>query len=241
LPFWILLLVVVVCTIKILSLSNDPKVIVVGDNSSGSNYLQSDAVYVVAAQKLLATSITNKSKLTVNTNGITQSLKREFPELADVSMSIPLVSNRPVVYIQPAVPSLVLQSTKDSNFAINDTGFVLSQLSSLPSGVPLVIDQSGLSPSPGRQLIPSGTVSFVKTVAYQFGAAHLTISSFVLPAGSPYELDAHLTGKPYAIRFNLENDALTQSGAAIATVQQLGGKVPSDYIDVRVPGRVYYK
>jgi hypothetical protein len=105
----------------------------------------------------------------------------------------------------------------------------------------VVVDQSGLTPRPGRQLLPSSTVGFAQTVAYQLNAAHLVASAFVLPANSPYELDARLEGKPYMIRFNLEADALTQCGAAIATIQQLSGVNPSSYVDVRVPGKVYYK
>jgi hypothetical protein len=239
LPFWILILVAIVCAVKMLTLSTTPKIIVVG-GANNASYVQPDSVYAAAAEKLLASSITNRSKLTVNTNGITESLKREFPELVDVSISIPLVSNRPVVYVQPAQPSLVLQSTS-GNFAVNDTGFVLASLSAIPSNVPTVVDQSGIAPQPGKQLLSGDTVSFISTVLYQFTAAHLTISTFVLPVGNPYELDVHLAGKPYTIRFNLEQDTLTQSGTAIATIQQLGTTIPKDYIDVRVPGRVYYK
>lgn len=239
LPFWLFLIVIFVCAVKMLTLSDNPKVVVVGATDA-SDHLQSDAVYTAATQKLLDSSFTNRCKLTVNTNGITQSLKREFPELIDVSVSVPLVSNRPVVYIQPASQSLVLESTS-GNYSINSTGFVLSRLSSLPAGAPLVVDQSGLIPESGEQLLPSSTVSFVQTVAYQLNAAHLDISTFVLPAGSPYELDARLEGQPYMVRLSLVSDPLTQSGAAIATIEQLGNTKPSSYVDVRVPGRVYYK
>jgi hypothetical protein len=240
LPLWLLLIVIIVCVVKILVLSSSPKIIVVGKSSVTANYTQSNDVYASAAHKLLASSITNHTKLTVNTNGVTQSLKREFPELVDVSMSIPLISNRPVVYVQPAMPTLVLQNGS-SNYALNESGVVLAQLDSLPSGIPTIVDQSGIAPEPGKQVLPSGTVAFVQTVAYQLTAAHLAISTFILPAGSPYELDVRLEGRPYDIRFNLEADSLTQSGAAIATIGQLGSTVPSSYIDVRVPNRVYYK
>jgi len=237
---WVFLAIAIVCAVKVLALSNTPKIVVVGKNSTTAGYLQSDGVYVAATQKLLAGSIMNHTKLTVDPGDVSQGLKREFPELLDVSLNIPLVGNRPVVYIQPAVPSLVLQS-KHGNYLLNGSGDVLTRARSLPSGVPTIVDQSGLAPHPGRQVLPSGTVAFVRTVAYQFSAAHLTISTFVLPAGSPYELDVRLEGRPYVIRYNLEADALTQSGAAIATVDQLGSTTPANYVDVRVPGRVYYK
>lgn len=238
--FWALLIVAVGCAAKVLLLSDNPKVVLVGKTPVTASYMQSDDTYAAAARKILAGSVTSRSKLTVDPNGVAGALKQQFPELLDVSMSIPLVGNRPVLYIQPAPPTIVLETAK-GNYALNKAGVVLSRLHTLPPGVPLVVDQFGLTPRGGEQALPSGTVSFVTTVAYQFVAKHLVISTFVLPADTPYELDARLEGQSYAVRFNLQANALTQSGAALATLHQLGGAVPSQYLDVRVPGRVYYK
>lgn len=240
LSFWLMLAVAIICAVKVLALSSNPKIIVVDSNLASVSYIQTTSVYTAASQKLLESSVTNRSKLTVDTRGISQKIKDEFPELTAVSMSIPLISNRPVIYIQPATPSIVLQSV-EGNYVLNSMGDVLAKTNSLPEGVPLLVDQSGLTPRPGKQVVPSGTISFAQAIEYQFSAAHLTISTFVLPQGSPYELDVRLESRPYAIRFNLESSAMTQSGAAIAAIQQIGNTVPADYIDVRVPGRVYYK
>lgn len=240
LPFWIFLIVVIVCAVKVLALSNDPKVIIVGENQESSAYMQPASVYEAAAQKILVGSVANRSKITVNPTSVSKALQREFPELMDVSMTIPLVSNRPVLYVQPATPNLILRSL-GGDYALNSDGVVLTRVRSLPSNIPQVVDQSGIIPHLSGQALSGDTVSFINTIAYQFTASHLSLSTFVLPSGASYEVDARLEGKPYTIRFNLEEDARTQSGAAIATIQQLGGKVPSNYIDVRVPGRVYYK
>lgn len=240
LPVWLLAAVVVVCVVKILALSTSPKVVVVGRSATAASYLQSGGVYATAAQKLLAHSFTNRSKLTVNLDAVSRGLKYDFPELQDVSIGVPLVGNRPVVYIQPAVPSLVVETTH-GNYLLNGSGVVLAAVKHLPTAVPLAVDQSGLVPSLGKRLLPAATLSFMQVVSYQLAAAHLSLTTFVLPAGAPYELDVRVGGEPYVVRFSLEASALTQSGAAIATIQQLGSTVPSTYIDVRVPGRVYYK
>jgi len=239
-PFWLLVIVTMACGVKILSLSTDPKIVMVGTSSVASHYAHDPAAYAAAAHTLLASSLTNRSKLTVNLDGTARSLEHEFPELQMVSLSVPLIGSRPIVYVQVAQPSLVLQAT-GGNFAVNKTGLVLADVPSLPSGVPLVVDQSGATIRPGKQYLPSSTVAFIQTLAYQLSAAHLEVSTFVLPAGSPYEVDIRLEGKGYLVRTNLEADALAQSGVIIATLQQLGGKDPANYLDVRVPGRVYYK
>jgi hypothetical protein len=236
----LLLGIAAVCVIKILFLNNDPKIVVVGKNAVTADYVQSVSVYEASARKLMGSSITNRSKITVDLTGMSEKLRKQYPELQDVSMSVPLVGNRPIVYIQIAAPSLILQ-TPTGNFALSSSGVVLARLKAVPAGIPLALDQSGTVPHIGEQYLPSSTIQFARTVVYQLGAAHLTINTFILPVGSPYELDVRLTGQAYVIRCNLEADALTQSGAIVATVQQLGSGVPTSYLDVRVPQRVYYK
>jgi hypothetical protein len=240
LPLWLLLAVVLICAIKLLFLGTNPKVIVLGESAATATYQQSTDAYAHAAHRLLASSITNRTKLTANVNGIAKQLEHQFPELQTVSLTLPLIGNRPVVYVQIAQPSAVLQAPQ-GNFALNRTGIVLAHLKSLPAHVPVITDQSAQTPQVGKQYLPGSTIDFIQTVAYQFAAAKLPISAYVLPAGSPYELDVRLEGQPYAIKYNLQADALTQSGAAIATIQQLGATPPASYLDVRVPGRVYYK
>ncbi len=238
--FWLLLALAVVCALKLLWLSASPRVVVVGRTSTSNIYLQSTDVYATAAQRLLAGGIANRLKLTADLNGTAVALERQFPELQAVSLTVPLVSNRPIVYIQPAQPSAVLQ-TGGRNYALNKSGVVLARLQTVPANIPLIVDASNASAQPGRQFLPGSTVAFVQTVEYQLTAAHLAVTAFTLPQASPYELQAHLEGQSCYLRFNLAADALTQSGAVLATIQKLGGSVPHDYLDVRVPGRVYYK
>jgi len=233
------MIVVAVCAAKVLSLSTTPKIVVVGKTAVSSIYLQSSDVYAAAAHRLLAGSITNRTKLTVNLGGTARSLEQQFPELQTVSVGVPLIGSRPIVYVQVAQPSVVLQTAR-GNYALNSSGLVLARVQTLPGDVPLLSDQSTAMPQPGKQYLPSSTVRFVQTVAYQLKAAHLTVSTFVLPPQSPYELDIRLEGKAYLVRMNLAADALTQSGAVVATIQQFASD-PGNYLDVRVPGRVYYK
>lgn len=238
LPLLFLLALGLVCVVKVLWLSTTPKVIIVDKSPIAASYLQPTSVYAAAAQRLLASSVTNHTKLTADLNGTAKRLQQQFPELAAVSLGVPLISSRPIVYVQVAQPSLIAQ-TAHGNYALNATGVALAKMQTTPSSIPMVIDQSNNAPKPGKQFLPSSTVAFVQTVSYQLTAAELDVTAFVLPAGSPYELDVRLSGKPYVIKFNLAEQALQQSGAAIATIQ--GGTAPGSYLDVRVPGRVYYK
>jgi hypothetical protein len=241
LSMWLLLALVGLCAIKLLVLGTDPKIIMLGRNDVSSHYIQPANVYEQAAHRLLGSSITNRTKLTVNMDGTAAELQRQYPELQAVSLTLPLIGNRPIVYVEAAQPSIMLQTSSHGTYALNASGLVLARVSSLPSGVPVVVDRTNASPVPGHRYLPGTTISFIKTISQQLAAANIPIATFVLPAGAPYELDVRIEGKPYTVRCNVVADALQQSGAVIGAIRKLGTTVPVEYIDVRVPGRVYYK
>lgn len=240
LPFWLLLAVVLVCAGKLLFLSADAKVIMVGGSGVSATYIQPLSIYSIAAQRALGASLTNHTKLTANFGGVARQLETEFPELQTVSVTAPLIGNRPLVYVQVAQPAVVLQDAH-GNYALNHAGIVLAKLKTVPNGIPTLNDQSTDVPRLGKQFLASSTISFVQTLAYEFAHEHLAVATYVLPPGSPYELDVRPEGAGYVIKCNLQADPLEQSGAAVASVGHLGNATPATYLDVRTPGRVYYK
>jgi len=239
-PFWLLLAVFVVCVGKVLYLSDNPKVVVLGTDATSNTYVQPASVYVAAGKQILASSILNHTKLTADVSGVARQLQAKYPELQTVSMDMPLAGSRPVLYLEVAQPSVVVQAAS-GNYALNSDGLVLAKLRSIPAHVPLVADQTGNKPVVGKQFLPGSTVAYIQSVNYQFDMAKLDINTCVLPADAPYEMDVRLSGQQYQIRMNLQADARLQSGAAIATLRQLGSSTPGEYLDVRTPERVYYR
>jgi hypothetical protein len=239
-PYWLALIIGLICLGKILYVSPSPKVVLIDASTLTSTYTRPLDVYAAAAAEALKASPANHIKLTADTTAIAAKLTQQFPELQSVSVTLPLMGNRPIVYIAPTQPGLILQ-TGNGNFAVSDSGTVLAAVVTVPDGSLVVRDESGSKLTVGKQVLPGATVTFIETVAYQLQAAQLQLSGFVLPATSAYEVDAHLAGKPYTVRFNLQADPLQQSGAVVAAISHLGSTVPSQYIDARVPERIYYK
>ena len=240
LPYLLLLALVIVCGVKMLSLSNQPRVIVVGQGTDAS-YVQTAGLYADATHKLLATSSLNHFKLTADFNGVSSQLQRQFPELETVSITAPFIGNKPIVYVMPASPGVLLQTSDGGTYAVNASGVVLAEITgntSLP-GV-RVTDQTGIKPEVGKRTLPASTIAFIQTLAQQFAAAKLPVTTMTLPAASAFEVDVNLQGKSFAIRTNLQVDPAEQAGAAVAVLNQLGSSTPGSYLDVRVPGRAYY-
>jgi hypothetical protein len=239
LSYWLIIIVFIVCAVKILSLNNDPKIIVI--SNAGNSLTHSTTVYQQAASKILNQSYANRNKITFSSQELVVRMQQQFPELQSVSVALPIVGNRPVIYLAPVEPSLVLQSG-GINYAMSHSGVVLAKVINLPSNILPIQDQSTSLPQLGTRALPASTVSFAETIAYQLKASHVSVSGFVLPGTSNYELDVQLTGKPYIAKFNIEADAIQQSGALLSVLQYLNGKPqPTNYIDVRVVERAYYK
>lgn len=238
------LIAIIVAFVSVLSLSTDPKVVPL--DSSGGVFLQPMAAYEQAAQQLFNKSLLNHNKLTVDTNGISSQLKRQFPELSVVNITLPLIGHRPIIYVAGASPELLLQANDGHGYIVDTTGRIIGTAGT-NAAVSLHLlnlrdDDSG-AVNVGQLVISSKTVAFIEIVQYQIEQKNLKSTSYVLPPGTN-ELDVYLDGQHYFVKFNLASDtALQQVGTFLAVKHSLEGRgiTPSNYIDVRVDGRAYYK
>jgi hypothetical protein len=241
----ILLLAVGVSTINVLSLSTTAKILPLGSDSS-QVFLRDQAVYGAAADQLLKSSIWNRDKITVNTAQVRQSMLKQFPELTNVSITLPLLAHRPLVYVEAAQPILVLVNASGA-FIIDATGKALLQAANQAAldqpQLPVLHDQSGLKITVNRQALPADDVSFIQIVLAELATRHFTAAALTLPAAAS-ELDVQIAGQPYFVKFNLEtNTPREQAGTFLATITQLQRQntLPAKYVDVRVDGRAYYQ
>lgn len=231
-----------------LQLSTTPKVVSLAPTSV-TPFLQDTEVYKDAAQKLFNANAANRNKLTVNSTGIALRLQKQFPELQEVSVSLPVIGATPTIFVRPAEPALVLAAA-NGIFVVDENGRALAEATAgLDLGglkVPTVTDQSSITVKLGEQILPRTATSFIATVSSQLAASKATVQSMTMPALAG-ELDVYLTGKPYFIKFNMQQGgaeaAALQSGTYLAVSKQLDREkvTPSQYVDVRLEGRAYYK
>lgn len=237
------LIAIVVATVSVMSLSTDPKVVPL-DSSSGV-FLHPMKVYEQAAQQFFDGSLLNHNKLTVDTNGISSQMRRQFPELSVVNITLPLIGHRPIMYVAGASPELLLQTNDGRGYIVDSTGRVIGTAgtNSAVSMHLLNVHADSSTVTAGQAAVSSKTVAFIETVQYQIEQKGLKSSTYVLPPGTN-ELDVYLDGQHYYVKFNLASDtALQQVGTFLAVKRSLEGRgvTPASYIDVRVDGRAYYK
>jgi hypothetical protein len=242
---FILALVVIISLFNVLSLSSSPKIMLLDPSSKLKLSAQDVSNYQNAVTKVLNSSVWNKNKLTVDTEAISNKLVDEFPDLNSVSIAIPLVARRPVVYVEPSQPAVIL-SESNAAYEINTNGRAVSKAASSQAfsnlGLPVINDQTGINVKLHAQVLSSTYVNFIQEVTGQLAAKGFQVSGMSLPAQA-FELDVSLAGQPYFVKFNLQNDdPRQQAGTFLATINYLKSKnvTPGKYVDVRLDGRAYY-
>ena len=239
----IVVAVALISLVNILVVSTNPAVTLLAANQN--QFLYSATTYQKAAQKLFVSSLLNGNKITIDTSGISDALRRQFPELAVVSIKLPLIGHRPIVYLQATKSLFALTTSMGSMYAVDENGLIVGKVSANKSSVlHLVSMQYATSNSlrPGQRILSSDVLAYAQIILHQLQARHLTASKFVLPSGKS-ELDLYVQGQSYFAKFNLADPApLQEVGTFLAVRQSLQeqGIAVAQYIDVRVPGRAYY-
>jgi hypothetical protein len=204
--------------------------------------------YQDAAAEILSSSIWNRNKITINTGAARTEMQKKFPELANVSVSLPMVGQRPIFYLTPNPPSFVFQ-TSNGNYILDSSGTALIKQEQASAKIltelPVITDQSGLLAKVGTQVISSSETRFIQTVVDTLAAKQVTVNTLVLPAKGVQELHVTVVGQGYTIKFNMHDvtTARQQAGTYLATSSNLTKQnvTPGQYIDVRVLGRAYYQ
>lgn len=231
-----------------LSLSTSPKLTVYTARSQQPNQQQSirnQTEYLDGAQKLLNSSIFNRTKFTINTAAFERAFKAEYPEVSDVAVALPIVSRQPIVTITTAQPAFVIVSHNQS-WVIDERGIVIMSAQDLSKTtkeqLPVIIDQSNTPLDFGKAALPSTYVQYIGMFAAQLRAKNISIESIILP-NQAHEIDIKPKGQPYIVKTSVDTNAREAAGAYLATKGYLDGQKikPGQLIDVRVPGRATYK
>ncbi|MGH7234491.1 MAG: hypothetical protein ACREF7_03550 [Candidatus Saccharimonadales bacterium] len=245
---WTLLigLIIVLAAILVgLSISSRANVVII--QPSGFSYLpHTVAQYQYTTSQAIDSSIFNKFKPTLSSDDVASILSKKYPEIAYAAVTVPLFGFTPTVHIQLSKPILIYAVDNASSYLVNDKGYIVASTHSVPvaelKDLPQVDTPNGASAS-GSQVLTPDSVIFIETVRQALGIKGVQISKMDLVPMAE-ELDVYPLGVPYFIKFNLnQTDALSQVGTYLATIATLKQQnvTPSQYVDVRLDGRAYYK
>lgn len=202
--------------------------------------------YQEEVQTIWKKSVLNRTKFTVPIATIRRDITIQFPELASVQIELPLLDRRPTVILSPARPALQLMSSNGS-FYVDTSGKVMGRTPELTQNdlknLPLIRDETGLSAAAGKIIIPGPQALFLRKLFAQLQAEGIATQSITLPPRAANEADVRVAGLQYYIKFSTDSDPRQAVGTYLAAKAKLdaGHVVPTEYIDVRVEEKVFYK
>ncbi|HET9721522.1 MAG TPA: hypothetical protein VFP32_00630 [Candidatus Saccharimonadales bacterium] len=198
--------------------------------------------YASAASAQLG-SLKNHNKISFNEQAVILALQKQFPEISGAQVELPFFSQKPTIRLNIAEPSFKLTSGGQT-YIIDSQGIVVAKATDMPNvkNLPSVVDQSGFSANVGKRVLDYSAVGFINTVIAQCQKAKVPISQLTLPP-LPQEMDLRTTDQPYYVRFYLGGDPMVQTGQFLALRNQFSKNhnAPSQYLDVRVDGKVFFK
>jgi len=202
----------------------------------------STAVYKSRITPLL-NGFKSSNKLTFDEASVVSAIQAKFPEVRSARVELPFFSERPVVWLSVSPPAFTLVNGQ-SSYLIDEQGVAVARSADIPNIKKLVTvqDQTGFKVNVGQQVLSSEGVVLLNMVIAQSKQAKVPIASLSLPPRAQ-ELDLKTTDQPYFVKFYLGGDGLTQTGQFLAARHEFAktGKSPSQYLDVRVPGKIFYK
>lgn len=215
---------------------------------------QSPLVYQQGAREILESSITNRSKLLFRSQFFEEAMSDAFPEFSSVVAVVPLGGRDLSVLMSSAQPLVLLPMT-DSQ-AQQGSIYIITSAGILVKADPEVIDIATIptlrfanpldSMDIGIRLLTSVEVEILQLLEQELqtmtlqGRDNLRIKEVLFNVADG-QMEIRIEGFEFFIKISAYSDGAEQVGAMRATLQQLNSdsSLPSRYIDVRVPGRVF--
>lgn len=192
---------------------------------------------------IAASGFWQKTKLTYDAQKIINPLEKRFPEISGASVSLPVIGQTPSVHLVISPPAFIMRTAAGS-YLLDTEGVAIAPTGNpaLTKGLLTIDDQSGFEVKPGSRVLSAQNIAFIQQVAAQTKRARIQIASLVLPPRAE-ELDLKTADKPYLVKFYLAGDPLVQTGQFLAARNQFSKthQDPSQYLDVRVTGKIFYK
>lgn len=198
------------------------------------------AKYIKALNEYYAARPIERFRFFLDSNSVEKFFLQKAPEVKSIrvegdslaSSSVKLMFRQPVAQ----------WSSGGKLYFVDDRGVTFEQNYFDTPGVE-VRDESGVPTKEGQEVINRQFLSFLGQAVSLFSQHKLQVSEVVLPVNTVRQVWFKIEGRPYAIKMTVDKSAQAQVTQAITTMQHLDarGLSVSEYIDVRVDRRSFYK
>ena len=230
-------IIVVLCYLGTLSIT--PHISI-----SGTAY-RPIAEYQSIVSRQFSLDLRNRFKPLMDSKQIESNVLKSIPEAQSVDVKSSLLGHRAEVNLVIPKPVAVFSQSNKNNLILSERGRLLlaeSQSSTDNTSLPTLKNSTGISGEAGEQYMRPDEAKALVELVKQYKTNGLNNVEYSL-TNIPHELQAKEAGRGYYVRYLLDNTITKQYGALQATQKELQkiGQNPSEYIDVRLVEKVYYK
>lgn len=204
--------------------------------------------YITSAKEFAASSFGNQFIPTMNTQKLAAYLMARHKEIASVRVQRRPFSTTPTLALTLRKPVLMWQTKNDAAAFYVDASGTTFSFNAYGNDAELVRinDESGVPAELGVPVASSRQISFLGQLVGQIATSskgNIKLDKIVFPSSSTKEIDVHLKDRKYFVKVYLERSARAQGEEIVKSIAYLEGKhiTPAQYMDVRIPERVYYK
>lgn len=208
-------------------------IVVSGDRNYAASLVQT------AAKQQLHDHWWWRNLMLIDTSKLQKALLASQPQLTDVNIRRrwPGQLRLEVTERQPNLE----WKTGDKTYILASDGVVADKAEDTGLRLPVVVDTTNLPVKVGDQVVSSHFVSFCLELISLLPKQGIQVKRLSVPATTT-EVDVE-TNQGYFIKFDTTRSATSEVGDLVRVLNLLKGQNqhPSQYIDLRIDGRAYYK
>lgn len=184
-------------------------------------------------------SVMGKNILFLNTNHVADYISNQNYQFSEVRVERDFITGLKVI-VKEKQPSIIWQ-TGASSYVLSDDGRAITDSHSNYSDLPTIKDSANLPVKLGDKVAPANFVKFVLDMLKGLNDRGIAVVDMEVPETTS-EIYAR-TNKNYLIKFDTNRDIHSQLSSLDSVIKTISSqnKKPSEYIDLRIEGRVFYK
>jgi cell division septal protein FtsQ len=221
---------------------------VVFQNASQLKEIPNAQTYIQTALNANKLSIGQRFAFSLNAPLLEASLEAQHHEIAAVTIHNSWFDHSPQLTITLRKPVLLWKTKLNPQTFYVDANGITFTVNAYGSDSQLVQvnDDSNVPTTAGSAVANSEQISFLGQLVgsiQTLSKGSLVLSKIVFPPASIEEIDVYFSGKPYYAKVDMDRSPVDQASEivqALAVLQQKN-QLPSQYLDVRIPGRVFFQ
>ncbi len=155
-------------------------------------------------------------------------------------------AHRLIITIDEKDPELIWY-TQDHYYYLDQQGSVagmIDDITKAPDTFPQIIDEANEPVTTGQTILDTDRIAFLTSLnAWIRDDGRINIFNYSLPTRQGTQLSLHVSDVPYVVYFDISRDLQLQQDKLKRVLDEnmISEKNPTEYIDVRIGDRVYFK